>query len=98
MTLATRLEQSTVPAHLHEGLLRYLHDRILPGGFMQAVLCNDLQQAVCRADPVSLAGLRALVEFLQWDCPAEAWGSRDAVLAWTATPDRLEDVGWPGPH
>ena len=31
-----------------------------------------------------------LVDFLFGHAPAPAWGSRDSVLAWTTTPDRLE--------
>lgn len=79
-----------VPHHLREGLLRYFSDGILPGSFLQAVLCNDLAQAVSRGDPISIAGMTSLVAFLQWSTPAMAWGSREHVLAWTTTPDRLE--------
>jgi len=79
-----------VPPHLHGGLLRYFCDRILPGSFLQAVLCNDLAAAVRRGDPLSLAGLVRLVQVLELIAPIEAWGSRGAVLAWTTTPDRLE--------
>jgi hypothetical protein len=79
-----------VPAHLQGGLLRYFCDRILPGSFLQAVLCNDLAAAVRRGDPTSLAGLVRLVKVLEVIAPIEAWGSREAVLTWTVTPDRLE--------
>jgi hypothetical protein len=79
-----------VPKHLREGLVRYFSDGILPGGFMQAVLCNDLAQAVARADPLSFIGLRHIVAFLEQCAPAQAWGSREAVLTWTTTPNRLE--------
>jgi len=39
------LPQSGIPDHLRDGLVRYFSDGILPGGFLQAVLCNDLAQA-----------------------------------------------------
>jgi len=84
------LQASAVPEHLRAGLVRYVADGILPGSFLQAVLVNDLTQAVLRADPSSLAGLSALVTLLVDHVPAVAWGSRTAVLAWTTTPDRLE--------
>jgi len=79
-----------VPEHLREGLVRYFSDGILPGSFMQAVLCNDLAQAVARADQASFIGLRHIVAFLEQCAPAPAWGSREAVLTWTTTPNRLE--------
>lgn len=88
--LANALIASHVPLHLRAGLMRYFVDRILPGGFLQAVLCNDLEQTVSRAAPGAVATLPALVAFLMATAPADAWGSRDAVLAWTTTPDRLE--------
>jgi len=89
-SITVRLAESAVPHHLREGLVRYFADGILPGSFLQAVLINDLQQAVGRADPQSMAGLPALITFLTWEVPGEAWGSRRLVLAWTTTPDRLE--------
>jgi hypothetical protein len=84
------LDASHIPAHLHDGLARYFLEGILPGGFLQAVLCNDLAEAVARATPGALLALPALIEFLEWRVDAEAWGSRACVLAWTTTPDRLE--------
>ncbi len=90
LTLAMASAAYDVPDHLREGLVRYFKDGVLPGSFLQAVLCNDLTQAVSRADPRAFAGLRRLVEFLMWEAPLQSWGSRVRVLAWTTTPDRLE--------
>lgn len=84
------LPASGVPHHLRAGLVRYFSDGILPGSFLQAVLCNNLQLALARADPVAWAGLASIVTFLRTHAPDDAWGSRETVLAWTTTPDRLE--------
>ena len=84
------LEEAGVPLHLRAGLVRYFSDGILPGSFLQAVLCNNLEQAVLRADPFSAFGLECLVRFLDACAPKGSWGSRENVLAWTTTPDRLE--------
>jgi hypothetical protein len=84
------LAESEVPHHLRAGLVRYFSDGILPGGFLQAVLCNNLLLAVGRGDPASLEGLVRLVQFLTEHAPWLAWGSRTQVLNWTTTPDRLE--------
>jgi hypothetical protein len=84
------LATNDVPLHLRGGLVRYFSDGILPGSFLQAVLCNDLTQAIMRADPRSVHALTSLIECLQWHAPMNAWGSRAAVLAWTTTPERLE--------
>jgi hypothetical protein len=84
------LPRAGIPDHLHDGLVRYFADGILPGSFLQAVLCNDLTQTVKRGDRSSLAALPPLVEFLLWVAPMTAWGTRNNVLAWTTTPDRME--------
>ena len=84
------LPGSRVPMHLRKGLVRYFSDGILPGSFLQAVLVNDLMGAVMRADPYSLASVGHIAAFLVEHGPAGAWGSREAVLAWTTTPHRLE--------
>ena len=88
--LVGALRDSGIPDHLRDGLVRYFADGILPGGFLQAVLCNNLHEAIGRGDPGSLFALPALVEFLRWRTPAEAWGSVARVRAWTTTPNRLE--------
>lgn len=84
------LPTSGIPPHLHEGLVRYFADGILPGSFLQAVLCNDLAEAVRRADPFAFTTLGHLVTFLIDVAPPTSWGSRDVVRAWTTTPNRLE--------
>jgi hypothetical protein len=81
---------SGIPDHLRDGLLRYFADGILPGSFLQAVLCNDLQQAIRRAAPGAILAIPELLTFLTAHAPAGSWGSREAVLAWTTTPQRLE--------
>jgi hypothetical protein len=84
------MRDCAVPEHLRDGLARYLLDRILPGSFLQAVLCADLSEAARRGDPSSLVGLGGLMAFLDHYAPDGSWGSRAAVLAWTVTPERLE--------
>jgi hypothetical protein len=89
--LIAGLHAAAVPEHLRGGLIRYFVDGLLPGGFLQAVLCNDLTQAFTRAADVETTFyLPTLVECLLAHAPSAAWGSRDAVRAWTITPDRLE--------
>jgi hypothetical protein len=91
--LAGELEAANVPEHLRGGLERYLVDGILPGGFLQAVLCDELEQALARfaglpaGASVTIAAVRT---FLIRFAPADAWGSVAKVSAWTATPSRLE--------
>jgi len=87
--IVSALPASDIPHHLRAGLVRYFSDGILPSGFLQAVLCNDLAEALMRCIG-DVRMLVPLVVFLNNAAPAFAWGSREKVLAWTTTPDRLE--------
>jgi hypothetical protein len=88
------LAASFVPQHLRGGLERYVVQRILPGGFLQAVLCNNLPQAMARHSGLSpehaACTIGVIHGFLFEYAPPSSWGTREKVLAWTTTPDRLE--------
>lgn len=73
-----------LPAHLRPGLRAYLVDRQPTGTFLRAVLVNDLNGAVLRADPVSFQALRDIVRLLYNYAPAQSHGSYEAVTAWLA--------------
>jgi hypothetical protein len=72
-----------IPARMVPGLLRYINDGILPGEFLQAVLRNDLREAVGRADDENKELLPEYVAWLYSDAPAGCSGSAEKVLAWT---------------
>lgn len=80
-----RLDARGVPEHLHDGLIRYFTEGLLPGDFLRAVLNNDLVEAIRRGDEVSRAHLPQLADFLYFDAPAWAWGNHARVLAWQNT-------------
>lgn len=88
--IAEFLAASEVPHHLRGGLVLWFSDGILPGGFLQAVLANDLRTAVAKTATTGLYAIEPVVRFLNEHAPDAAWGSRDALIAWTSTPDRLE--------
>ena len=81
-----------IPDDLHGGLVRYLVDGIRPGSFLTAVLENDLQEAVMRANPmVNLLALPQLLRFLFNEAPSVSYGSPERVSIWSAT--RRKDHG-----
>lgn len=74
---------AAVPAHLHRGLADYIARGVNPGGFLLAVLQNDLRAAVFKAgDDIRIQDLRALTKFLTWSAPAECFGTAEKVRAW----------------
>lgn len=70
------------PEHLLPGLERYAIDRVATGGFLRAVLVNDLRKSVMLADEPSSANLAAIVVFCENELPPESWGSEWAVTTW----------------
>jgi hypothetical protein len=91
-TFATWLERAEhltligimMPPAILQGLKHYRDHRLAPGGFLRAVLQNDLEGAVGRGDVNSLAALQEIVMWMRWDLPASAWGSPAKVRAWLA--------------
>jgi hypothetical protein len=78
------LKASRVPEHMHDGLVMYLVEGRETGGFLKAVLSNDLVSAVRSADDANISCLPAYVSYLWNFAPALAWGSPAKVKAWIA--------------
>jgi len=52
------------------------------GGFLSAVLSNNLSEAVGRADLENLWAIPAIVAYLYNEVPGACWGSPAKVKAW----------------
>lgn len=78
----TEALKAGVPNHLVSGLALYVVMGIRPGGFMTAVLENDLKGAIACADANSYAGLKELVQFLYNSVPASCYGTPEKVEKW----------------
>lgn len=85
-----RLVEDYLPEHMHDGLRLYLEHGIEPGGFLRAVLENDLCGAAARADSVNRSRLADYATVLS-ALPMSAWGSRERVNGWMAEFARRED-------
>lgn len=75
---------SAMPRETKEAIDRYVKDHLEPGGFLYAVLCNDLRGAVDEADGVNRHALFEIVKYLYNHCPSTCWGSEERVVAWLA--------------
>ncbi|MCH8135375.1 MAG: hypothetical protein IIB77_05280 [Proteobacteria bacterium] len=64
------------------GLLNYLELRYPVGGFLKAILENDLLTAVCKADPTSFSILKEITRLVNNFFPHEAHGSKAKVDTW----------------
>lgn len=71
-----------IPAHLREGLERYRDHRIATGSFLRSILCNNLYEAVLRADDISARELGSVTRWIFTELPNESWGNAAKVDAW----------------
>lgn len=62
-------EYEIIPQLTRNSIMRYVEQGIQPGGFLTAVLCNDLYNATGRADRENLAALPAIVRWFANKCP-----------------------------
>lgn len=71
-----------IPDIILEAINRYVEHRIPTGGFLQAVLENNLKEAVFRADKENSIPLKEIVNYIYWNIPFECWGSPEKVKKW----------------
>ena len=64
---------------IKESLDRYAKDRIPPGGFLKAVLENDLMSAIARADHMNRQRLPEICKYVFNELSSSIWGSREKV-------------------
>ena len=74
---------SRIPHETIASLERYVKYHIPTGGFLKAVLTNDLMEAIHRADSFNLAALVDIVKYLYNDFPGNCWGSPEKYKEWT---------------
>lgn len=82
--------ETSIPDHMQSGLARYLILGILPGGFLRAVLSNDLMEAAVMADDINRPRLFDFVLFLKSYAPKAAYGSPEAMHEWSRRGGALE--------
>jgi hypothetical protein len=75
-------EYSQIPEHMQAALRRYVLEGRRPGDFLTAVICNDLRNAVGRADETNLPLLKLYVQWLYNIAPGLCWGSTETMLKW----------------
>ena len=73
---------SAIPDATIAAIRRYVDHGIPPGGFLLAVLGNDLCEACARADDGNARALAAIVAYLYNETPAGCWGSPERVADW----------------
>jgi len=73
-----------IPQTTLRALDLYVNEGITPGGFLYAVLTNDLFGAIGKADSANGAAIRDICLYIYNELPGDCWGSRDIVNKWLA--------------
>jgi len=76
------MNEYSIPERMRGAITRYIEDRRIPGGFLQAVICNNLSEAVGRADDENIRNLPAYVNFFYNHAPSQCWGSPEKMIKW----------------
>ena len=78
----TDVDYSRLPEHMQSGAQDYVERRYPPGGFLAAVLENDLVGAFGKADKDNAAAMAEWARWLWNEAPSQCWGSPAKVKAW----------------
>ena len=81
-TCTIQSQEYTIPDHMMDAINRYVQNHIEPGGFLTAVICNDLVEAVGRADDLNMTLLPAYVNYFYNEAPGACWGSPERMERW----------------
>lgn len=71
-----------IPRRMRIPILNYIHNRVQPGDFLEAVITNNLSGACARADDENLKNLPAYVAYFHNEAPSQCWGSTQKMDAW----------------
>lgn len=75
-------DSSLIEDRFKDSLSRYVEHRIPTGGFLQAVLENNLTESYSRADSGALVNIPHIVAYCYNKLPSNCWGSPTKVKAW----------------
>ena len=71
-----------IPDYTKEAIDAYVSERRPPGGFLTAVLTNNLKESFAMADDNNREAMYDIVCYCYNDIPGKCWGSKKAVRKW----------------
>jgi len=75
-------DYSKLPEHMRAGAKLWIENGIATGGFLCAVIENNLKEAFVCADDINLARMRDIVGFFYDEAPGGCWGSPEKAKEW----------------
>jgi len=79
------IDYSKLPPSLRAGTKRYIEQGILPGGFLRAVIQNNLLESFIQADGANILLMKDIVSFWYNKAPNACWGSKEKMKKWAKT-------------
>jgi len=80
-----------MPYLTRRGIDDYVERRRPAGNFLEAVLSNDLTNAINRADNENRKALVEIVRYCYWEIPHRCWGSPAKYAAWLEGGEREDN-------
>lgn len=80
--MSREIDYSGLPAHMWEGTRLYIEEGIMTGGFLTAVMENDLVSSIGQADHINIRSMQEWTIFLYNEAPFGCWGSKKRVKSW----------------
>lgn len=76
------LKTFRIPSYMHHAVFAYVIDHQKTGNFLQAVIQNNLLDAVCRADVENLFVIKGWAKLFHNFTPSLCHGSKEKYDAW----------------
>lgn len=76
------MSEQKIPNDTKQALDDYAQNGAALDGFFLAVVCNDLMEAVAKADSANLAALSEICRYIYSHLPESCWGSKEKYLKW----------------
>ena len=86
-----QFQEFYIPERMMGGIKRYLEYGIPPGGFLTAIIENNLSLAVQQADSENLRNIPAYVAYFWNKCPLGCWGSPKKMEDWIKSRQQEKD-------
>lgn len=71
-----------IPQHTKEALDRWVENGWYPGGFLEAVLTNDLFGALGHADDMNRVAIFDICSYIYCELPHQCWHTREMMETW----------------
>lgn len=84
--LVLNYDEEYVPEHIRAGITNYFEHGLHPGGFVSAVVANDLTRAVQSADHENRKHIPSITRWVSYNAPAGSRGS------WASFDNWIEDA------